>query len=167
MFSGYSSDILKISGLSLNPNLSTWTFSADAFKISMLRMQSNTIFNIFFMSQSLQRDNSKDKLVKNQSLLGSFRNMLTKDLNKIAKKLPLPPVLGFKKKKKEFDRNKFIKILEKKQRYYSKLLFELSDLEKIENCRILLSSLNLLFLNQNSINDDEILEMYAKIKKGL
>tara|TARA_B100000700_G_C14993111_1_gene832337 strand:+ start:1306 stop:1665 length:360 start_codon:yes stop_codon:yes gene_type:complete len=119
------------------------------------------------MSQSLQQTNSKDKLVKNQSLLGSFKNILTKDLNKIAKKLPLPPILTNKKKKKEFDRKKFIKILEKKHKYYAKLIYELNDLEKIENCRILLSSLNLLFLNKSSVNDDEILEMYTKIKKGI
>lgn len=119
------------------------------------------------MSQSLQQTNSKDKLLKNQSLLGSFKNILTKDLNKIAKKLPLPPILTNINKKKEFDRKKFLKILEKKQKYYSRLIFELNDLEKIESCRILLSSLNLMFLNKNSINDDEILEMYTRIKKGI
>jgi len=106
-------------------------------------------------------------LAKKQSLLGSFKNLLTKDLNKIAKKLPLPPMLKSSTKKKEFNRDKFIKILEKKQKYFGKLIFEIDDFNKLENCKVLLSSLNLLLLNKDNVNDDEILEMYSKIRKGL
>lgn len=92
--------------------------------------------------------------------------MLTRDLNKISKKLPLPPILQ-PKKKKEFDRPKFIKFLEKKQKYYAKLIYELNDPFKLEKCRILLSSLNLMLFNIDNVNDDEILEMYSDIKKGI
>ena len=119
------------------------------------------------MNQSLQQHNSSDKLAKKQSLLSSFKNVLTKDLNKIAKKLPLPPMLKSSIKKREFNRDKFLKILEKKQKYFGKLIFEIDDFNKLENCKVLLSSLNLLLLNKDNVNDDEILEMYAKIRKGL
>jgi len=119
------------------------------------------------MNQSLQQHNSSDNLAKKQSLLSTFKNVLTKDLNKIAKKLPLPPMLKSSSNKKEFNRDKFLKILEKKQKYFGKLIYEIEDIHKLEKCRVVLSSLNLLLSNKDKVNDDEILEMYSKIRKGL
>ena len=116
------------------------------------------------MDNSLSLDNNKSKDLKNQSFLTKFTNLLSKDLNKIAKKLPLPPILK-KSKKKEFNREKYIKILEKRKRFLSRKIFEFKDFKKLSKYKILLSELNLLLNNKRKINDDEILEMYAKLRK--
>ena len=99
-------------------------------------------------------------------MFSSFKNSLSKDLNKIAKKLPLPPMLTAKTRNKEFNRDKFLKVLEKKHKYFSKLIHELDDFYKLEKLKVLLASLSLLLQNKESVNDDEILEIYSQIKKG-
>ena len=116
------------------------------------------------MNISLSPLDNKSNSNENQSILARFRTMLTRDLNKIAKKLPLPPILK-KTKKTEFDRSKYLKLLERKQKYIKKSIFEISDYKKLSFLKIILSELNLLLSNKDKVNDDEILEMYAKLKK--
>ena len=127
----------------------------------------NTIFNFNtkFMNKHLEHSDIKAPLPKKQSLFANLKNSLLRDLNKIAKKFPSPPVLNLNKPK-DFDRQKFVNILLKKQRYLRRSMYEISDYAKLSKIQIQLAELNYLLLNKDKVNDDEVLEMYFKLRKG-
>jgi len=118
------------------------------------------------MNRHLEQTNIKAPELKKQSLFANLKNSLLRDLNKIAKKFPSPPILNLNKPK-DFDKQKFLGRLLKKQRLLKRSVYEISNFSKLAKAQVQLAELNYLLINKDKVNDDEILEMYFKLKKRI